>query len=106
MNAVAAARGTYYTMNLGLFAQVPVEHLDLPGIGAIGGNLDFLVSNVAVDEDIREHGDIAIPETPYFVVVQAESQLLSETILLLLSCLLNYLHSTISMGNPHSFGSC
>ena len=72
MNAVAAARRTYKTKSLGLFAEVPVEHPDLPGIGAIGGNLDFLASNVAGDEDIREHGDVAIPQTPYFIVVEAK----------------------------------
>ena len=59
-------------MGLGLFAEVPVEHPDLPGIGTIGGNLDFLASTVAGDEDIREHGDVAIPQTPYFIVIETK----------------------------------
>src|SRR5947207_15412849 len=72
MNAVAAARKTYKTRGLGLFAEAPIEHPDLPGIGIIGGCLDFLASTVAGDEDIREHGDVAIPQTPYFIVVETK----------------------------------
>ena len=40
--------------------------------GHIGGNLDFLASTVAGDEDMRQDGDYALPEKPYFIVVEAK----------------------------------
>ena len=71
MNAVDAAR-IRYRKNIALFAEVPVEHPDLPGIGHIGGNLDFLASTVAGDEDMRQDAEYALPEQPYFIVVEAK----------------------------------
>ena len=71
MNAVYAAR-IHYRKNIGLFSEVPVEHPDLPGIGNIGGNLDFLASTVAGDADMREDGEYALPKKPYFIVVEAK----------------------------------
>lgn len=38
MNAVDAAR-SHYRENIALFAEVPVEHPDLPGVGHIGVTL-------------------------------------------------------------------
>jgi hypothetical protein len=71
MNAVDAAR-ILYSKNIALFAEVPVEHPDLPGIGHIGGNLDFLASTVAGNEDMRQDAEYALPEKPYFIVVEAK----------------------------------
>lgn len=71
MNAVDAAR-IRYRKNIALFAEVPVEHPDLPGIGHIGGNLDFLASTVAGDEDMRQDAEYALPERPYFIIVEAK----------------------------------
>ena len=71
MNAVDAAR-IRYRKNIALFAEVPIEHPDLPGVGHIGGNLDFLASTVAGDEDMREDAQYALPEQPYFIVVEAK----------------------------------
>lgn len=71
MNAVDAAR-VFYRKNIALFAEVPVEHPELPGIGHIGGNIDFLASTVAGDEDMREDAEYALPEKPYFIVVNAK----------------------------------
>lgn len=71
MNAVDAAR-IYYRKNIALFAEIPVEHPDLPGVGHIGGNLDFLASTVAGGADMREVAEYALPERPYFVVVETK----------------------------------
>ena len=71
MNAVDAAR-IRYRKNIALFAEVSVEHPGLPGVGHIGGNLDFLASTVAGDEDMRQDGDYGLPEKPYFIVVEAK----------------------------------
>src|SRR5438552_12152969 len=71
MNAVDTAR-IRYRKNIALFAEVPIEHPDLPGVGHIGGNLDFLASTVAGDEDMREDAQYALPEQPYFIVVEAK----------------------------------
>jgi hypothetical protein len=71
MNAVHTAR-IYYRKRIALFAEVPIEHPDLPGLGHIGGNLDFLASTVAGDVDMREEGESALPAQPYFIVVEAK----------------------------------
>ena len=71
MNAVDAARIRYHK-NIALFAEVPVEHPNLPGVGHISGNLDFLASTVAGDEDMREDGEYALPDQPHFIVVEAK----------------------------------
>jgi hypothetical protein len=70
MNAVYAR--IYYRKNIGLFSEVAVEHPDLPGIGHIGGNLDFLASTVAGDVDMRQDGEYALPKRPYLIVVEAK----------------------------------
>ena len=74
MNAVDAAR-IRYRKNIALFAEVPVEHPDLPGIGHIGGNLDFLASTVAGDADMRAEAEYALPEQFYFIVVEAKKSI-------------------------------
>ena len=71
MNAIDAAR-IRYRKRIALFAEVAVEHPDLPGIGPIGGNLDFLASTVAADADMREEAEYALPERPYLIVVEAK----------------------------------
>jgi len=71
MNAVDGAR-IRYRKNIGLFTDVPVEHPDLPGVGHIGGYLDFLTSTVVGNEDMREDAEYALPERPYFIVVAAK----------------------------------
>jgi hypothetical protein len=68
MNAVDATR-RFYHKNIALFAEVPVEHPDLPDVGHIGGNFDFLVAG---DADMHEDAKYALPERPYFIVVEAK----------------------------------
>jgi hypothetical protein len=73
MNAINAAR-TYYRKRIALFSQVAVEHPDLPGIGPIDGNLDFLASTVAADADMREEAEYALPERPYYLTVVGDKK--------------------------------
>lgn len=58
MDVINAPRGHYY-QNITLFAEVPVEHPDLPGVGHVGGNINFLASTVVGDEDMREDAQYA-----------------------------------------------
>jgi len=71
MNAIDSAR-LYYRKRIALFSEVAVEHPDLPGIGHIGGNLDFLASTVAAHANMRNQGEYALPERPYLIVVEAK----------------------------------
>ena len=68
MNAIGAAR-TYYRKQIALFADIAVEQSDLPGIGPMCGNLDFLASTVAADADMRDEAEYALPERPYYLTV-------------------------------------
>lgn len=95
MNAVDAAR-IRYNKHIALFAEVPVEHPDLPGVGHVGGNVDFLASTVAGGQDMRYDAEYAIPERPYLIVVEAKktptlSQLSSKAHLLAELLTLEYL---------------
>lgn len=61
------------TRHIALFAEVHVEHPDLPGVGPVSGALDFLVSTVRDKEDIAIFGNSALPESPKFVIIEAKS---------------------------------
>jgi len=80
MNGADAAR-IRYRKNIALFAEIPVENPDLPGISHIGGNLDFLASMVGGDEDMRDDAEYALSEQPYFIVVEAEKICYSGSVL-------------------------
>jgi len=71
-NAVQLAKGLG-ARHVALFAEVPVEHPNLPGVGPVSGALDFLVSSVRDKEDITMFGNSAIPESPKFVIIEAKS---------------------------------
>jgi len=59
---------------IGLFSEVPLEHEDLPGIGHIGGNVDYLTSGYAGVKDPEKHKKASIRlETPYLLVVEAKT---------------------------------
>jgi hypothetical protein len=63
--------------NIALFDEVPIEHPDLPRVGAISGSLDYLASAMDVPTDLAV--GFAIPENPRFIIVEAKrSQTLSE----------------------------
>ena len=71
-NAVKLAKGLG-ACHIALFAKVPVEHPNLPGVGPVSGALDFLVSTVWDKEDIAVFGNSALPDSPKFVVIEAKS---------------------------------
>jgi len=49
-----------------------VEHPDIPGIGKIGGNLDFLVAKVNGNRDPKIHGEQITATQPYLTVIEAK----------------------------------
>ena len=53
---------------LSLFDEQPIYHDDLPGVGPIGGPVDFLVS-------LGQEGLASkrVPESPYLAVIEAKS---------------------------------
>ena len=59
---------------IGLFSEVPFEHKDLPGIGHIGGSLDYLTSAYGGVKDAEKLPKALIRlETPYLLVVEAKT---------------------------------
>ena len=71
INAVSIAREKT-KKPLALFSKVAFEYPDLPGIGPIGGSLDYVSSivnaTVPVSDTVRaQHGP------PYFLVVEAKT---------------------------------
>jgi len=71
MNAIDAAR-IYYHKSIALFSEVTIEHPDLPGIGHISGNLDFLASTVFAHVDMRYDAESALPKCPYLIIVEVK----------------------------------
>ena len=72
-NAAYLARKHLNAGKIALFSEVPFEHDNLPGIGEISGNLDYITSAYAGVKDI---GTLAAPvrlETPYLLVTEAKS---------------------------------
>jgi hypothetical protein len=72
-NAVNVVQRGSTKPNIALFSEIPIEHDDLPGIGPVGGAVDFLTSTIAGGyTSVREFGDKLVPAKPYFVVVEAK----------------------------------
>jgi hypothetical protein len=55
-NAVWIAKKYLQAGDIVLFNEVPFEHEDLPGIGFIGGSLDYLTSEFEGVDDILKSG--------------------------------------------------
>ena len=73
-NAVFLARKYLDAGKIALFAQVPFEHDNLPGIGEIYGNLDYITSGFGGVNAIGKSTTPAVSlETPYLLVVEAKS---------------------------------
>jgi hypothetical protein len=73
-NAVYLARKHLNAGKIALFSEVPFVHDNLPGIGEIGGNLDYITSAYAgvKDNRILSGAQVRI-KTPYLLVVEAKS---------------------------------
>jgi hypothetical protein len=54
-----------------LFQEVPVEHPSLPGVGPIGGALDYVASSTLIPTNLLLRGT-ARPGKPHFIVVEAK----------------------------------
>ena len=72
-NAVYLARKHLNAGQIGLFSDVPFEHDNLPGIGEISGNLDYITSSYAGVKDIGTRAAPAILKTPYLLVTEAKT---------------------------------
>lgn len=49
-----------------------MEHPDIPGIGEVGGNLDFLVARVNGNRDPKKHGEQITATQPYLTVIETK----------------------------------
>lgn len=59
---------------IGLFSEVPFEMDNLPGIGSVGGSLDYLASVFAGAKDPSRHLKASIRlKTPSLLVVEAKT---------------------------------
>jgi hypothetical protein len=57
--------------NIAQFSEVPIEYDDLPGIGRVGGDVDFLSSTIAGGyPSVKEFGETMVPAKRHFVVVE------------------------------------
>ena len=73
-NAVYLARKYLNAGRIALFSEVQFEHDNLPGIGEIGGNLDYITSAYAGVKDIGTLSNAQVRlKTPYLLVVEAKS---------------------------------
>ena len=61
------------THPIAIFAEVPLEHPAMPGIGPIGGKLDFLCcSTFGVPYDDPDLAEFALIRSPHFLVIEAQ----------------------------------
>ena len=73
-NAVYLARKHLNAGQIALFSEVPFGHDNLPGIGEIAGNLDYITSAYAGVKDIGILSDAQVKlKTQYLLVVKAKS---------------------------------
>ena len=49
-----------------------MEHPEIPGIGRVEGNLDFLVAKVNGNRDPKKHGEQITATQPYLTVIEAK----------------------------------
>jgi len=68
VNAIEIAESESDSCNLRIFEEHPIHHVDLSGIGPIGGPVDFFVSCLVGNFSIYR-----VPEAPYLVVFEAKS---------------------------------
>ena len=59
---------------IGLFQEINFDHPHLPGLGPIGGSLDFLTSMTAGAINLERGDNMVRHVTPYLLVVQAKQE--------------------------------
>ena len=57
---------------IGVFQEINLDHPRLPGLGPIGGSLDFLTSMTAGAVNLERGDNLVRHVTPYLLVVGAE----------------------------------
>jgi hypothetical protein len=73
-NAVFLARKHLAAGHIALFSEVPFQHDDLPGIGEVGGNLDYITSAYGGVKNIKADVNPQVKlKIPYLLVVEAKS---------------------------------
>ena len=71
-NAVDLAREKFQNPNIALFPETIFDHPDLPGVGPVGGALDYISSAVYQEMDVTLFGNQCLPSTPHFIVIVAK----------------------------------
>jgi len=69
--ALKYATENYAKAHIAAFYEVPVSHPDLPGIGAVGGALDYLIANVNGNKDPKKIKWL-VPVQPYLTDIEAK----------------------------------
>jgi hypothetical protein len=73
-NAVHLARTQLKVGKICVFAEVPFDHEDVPGIGPIGGKLDYLASEFAGVTSLGKNFIAQVRlKTPHLLVVEAKT---------------------------------
>lgn len=57
--------------HIAVFYELNVAHPDLPGVGAVGGNLDYTLARVDGNKDLRK-SKLVLATQPYMTVIQAK----------------------------------
>jgi hypothetical protein len=73
--AIRFAKSHHGASNIALFSEVFLQHPNLPGLGPISGNLDFVTAHVDLGNlSLREFGPMAGPEKPSLLVVETKRE--------------------------------
>ena len=58
-------------MHIAAFYDIAVAHPDIPGVGPVSGNLDYMIARVDGNKDPRKNKWL-LPVHPYLTVLQAK----------------------------------
>jgi hypothetical protein len=57
--------------HVAVFYEISVSHPDLPGIGAVGGNLDYMLAKVDGNKDLLKSKRVLATQ-PYMTIIEAK----------------------------------
>ena len=69
--ALQYASKHYDKAHVAAFYEVPVAHPDLPGVGPVSGNLDYMIAKVDGNKDPKKTKWL-VPVQPYLTVIEAK----------------------------------
>ena len=61
----------YGVRHSAIFYEIAVDHPDMPGVGHVGGNLDYMLARVDGNKDLRVHR-IPVAKQPFLLVIEAK----------------------------------